>query len=508
MAQTIQLNRNAQPVEVAGVRITAPTLQGSVTWHAPAEHRAMLATAAVPNAVDQAIAEANLQDLGSLEINAQTPARADFARITPSATAADEIQVEAAAAPGEAQFAIYRDESGIISLHFPLPLPVQSMRALASGAQPNHFYRIRLRQISAAAAPHGSGVGQPTGGIAPRAAMLGGIAGKVIRFLSPAKLVGDAIAVAAKLWEDHFRPEGFHGGADFNALLSDPPTPFNDWQSLSGQKALLFIHGTISSTAGAFAGLKNFQPQVQQLYAKYNNRVIGFNHHTLTKGVRQNIVDFFSKPSPGNYQFDVISHSRGGLVARALKTLRLDPPVNPANGVNVQIGKVALVGTPDIGTPLADPGDLAKAVSRLASIATAFPDAVALLGLGGLLAIAGGIVAGGLSSLPGLEDMNPGGAFLQRLNAAGSVADFFGIQADFVATGGLAQAIADDGFNALFLGGANDLVVPTLGVSNVDGVTLPAAQTSSFPNTARPEVCHVTYFFQKQTADALAGFLA
>jgi hypothetical protein len=83
--------------------------------------------------------------------------------------------------------------------------------------------------------------------------------------------------------------------------------------------------------------------------------VIGFNHHTLTKSVPQNAVDFFSGMPPGNYQFDVISHSRGGLLARALKELTsvelgqlIDPVWTPPAGVNVQIGKIVLVGTPNV----------------------------------------------------------------------------------------------------------------------------------------------------------------
>ena len=117
--------------------------------------------------------------------------------------------------------------------------------------------------------------------------------------------------------------------------------------------------------------------------------MIGFNHHTLTKSVPQNAVDFLSQLPSGNCQFDVISHSRGGLLARALKELTpaqlgqlVEPAWAPPPGVNVQIGKIILVGTPNVGTPLADPSDLAKAISRLASIATSFSQDVAAVGLG------------------------------------------------------------------------------------------------------------------------------
>ena len=114
-------------------------------------------------------------------------------------------------------------------------------------------------------------------------------------------------------------------------------------------------------------------------------------------------------------------------MARTLKELipaqfgqLVDPAWNPPAGVNVQIGKIALVGTPNVGTPLANPTDLPKAVSRLASIASSLSQDAAAFGLGALFAIFGGIVEGGLGALPGLEDMNPGTPFLVELNSASS----------------------------------------------------------------------------------------
>ena len=86
----------------------------------------------------------------------------------------------------------------------------------------------------------------------------------------------------------------------------------------------------------------------------------------------------------------------------------VDPVWNPPPGLDVQIGKIVLVGTPNVGTPLANPMDLPEAVSRLASIASSFSQDAAAVGLGALFAIFGGIVEGGLGALPGLEDMNPG----------------------------------------------------------------------------------------------------
>jgi len=509
MSETIQLNQTPGWLSLgsSGMRLRAPGVKGNLIWRPPAEHvqfmaRAIspsLVAAGAPDMVEQALQEAGLEDQGSLSAPAGA---ASFAGPT------NHMVLDRPIAQNRIEFAIYRDESGVISLHRPLPSPPTAAMLAATAAAPasrSLRYVIPMRHAPT-----------PTGGV-PQMAMLGGIAGKVIRFVGRAVtgIAGDAVYAAAKLWEDRYRPEGFLWGGTLADLLAATPTPPSDanWQALQGNKSLLFIHGTISSTLGGYAGLRNFPNEAALLYAKYGSRVIGFNHHTLTKSVPQNAVDFLSGMKPGNYQFDVISHSRGGLLARALKELTtaelgqlVDPVWTPPAGFNVQIGKVVLVGTPNVGTPLANPTDLPEAVSRLASIASSFSQDVAAVGLGALFAIFGGILEGGLGALPGLEDMNPGNPFLAQLNAASTDnTPYYGIEANFQPTGGLATAIENNGVDALFLGVANDLVVPTLGVSDVNGQPLPGAQVDAYPQSAN--VYHTDYFYQQGTWDSIQGFL-
>jgi len=498
MAETIEINRNTRRVPFGkGMHLRAPGLRARLTWRAPEEHAALMPTGVAPSAdpVERALAEAGLQDEGSLNIDEEQPSA--------DGGPADKIVVGTTIAPGRVQFAIHRDPSGVLSLHRPLPVVPQAAIAPPGTTPATHHYVIPLRKAPATAAN------------APHTAMLGGIAGRVVRFVGRKVLgvVGDVVFEAAKLWENKYRAaQGFHGGANATQLLQDPPLPVADFGPLNGNPSLLFIHGTTSSTAGAFIGLLGFAAAAGNLYTEYGNRVIGFNHHTLTKSVPQNAVDFYAGLPAGNYQFDVISHSRGGLLARALKELppdelaQLASAANAQPGVNVEIGKILLVGTPDVGTPLADPTDLPKAVSRLASIASSFSADVATVGLGAFFAIFGGIVEGGIGSLPGLEDMNPGNPFLTQLNgAAPNNADYYGIEADYQPSGGLAKAIENNGVDALFLGEQNDLIVPTLGVSTVNGQALPAGQVNDYPPPQ--DVYHLNYFRQQNTWDKICGFL-
>jgi pimeloyl-ACP methyl ester carboxylesterase len=513
MPEIIQLNESQgwTSLGTSGMRLRAPGLKGNLIWRPPAEHAPFMASAILPgmaegtpDQVEQALQEAGLEDKGSF--NAAAGAMS-------IAGPPDQFVIEHAISPDQIEFVIYRDESGIISLHLPLPAPpTAALLAAPPGTKPTRLFHYVIPMRHAPT---------PLGGV-PRMAMLGGIPGKIIRFVGRAVtgLVGDVVFAAAKLWEDHYRPEGFlWGGTPDQLLATKPVAPSGaNWQTIKANKSLLFIHGTISSTVGGYVGLRNFSTaaghnESDLLYAKYESRVIGFNHHTLTKSVPQNAVDFLSRLPSGNYQFDVISHSRGGLLARALKELTpaelgqlVDPVFIPPAGLNLQIGKIVLVGTPNVGTPLADPLDLPKAISRLASIATSFSQDVAAIGLGALFAIFGGIVEGGLGALPGLEDMNPGNPFLTQLNCASSDnAPYYGIQADFQPTGGLATAIENNGIDALFGDKANDLVVPTLGVSNVNGQALSGTQVDAYPQSAN--VYHLDYFDQQGTWDAILGFL-
>lgn len=530
MPKTFALNRTSRRVELGnGKWLRAPSLSGNVTWQSPAEQAALVA-GAPPDQMSRALAEAGLErENGFLSLEGITPSPTPrLAEAVPERSRHHKLLVGTSIASDEVEFAIYRDEDGVVSLHLPIPLPtvnkavtasvaaagyaqanipatVSATQAPPTLAPPTHHYWIKLRPPQAA----------PAGAVAPKQmAMLGGIGGKVIQFVKRkvlGGLEGDAVYLAAKAWEALYRkPQGFHGGATTAALLANPPAPVSDFSPFKNKKTLLFIHGTTSNTTGAFAGLAQFPNAENQLYQKYGNLVVGFNHHTLTKSVAQNAIDFYNGLPAGAYEFDVISHSRGGLLARALKELSPAQLAeladcagwNPPLGVSVQIDKIMLVGTPDIGTPLADPNDLPKAVSRLASILSSFSQGVAEIGLGALLTIFGGIVEGGIGALPGLEDMDPGSPLLGELNTPPlNPAFYFGVEADYQPAGGLARAIENNGIDALFLGELNDLIVPTLGVSTVKGQVLPPAQVDEYGQATG--VYHLNYFYQAGTWDKI-----
>lgn len=82
------------------------------------------------------------------------------------------------------------------------------------------------------------------------------------------------------------------------------------------QPALLFIHGTASCTVDAFGQLKE-SAVWDEMVKRYGNNIIAFEHRTLTEGPLKNVSDLIDQLPP-NKTYDVITHSRGGLVGELL----------------------------------------------------------------------------------------------------------------------------------------------------------------------------------------------
>jgi CHAT domain-containing protein len=234
-------------------------------------------------------------------------------------------------------------------------------------------------------------------------------------------------------------------------------------------RALLLIHGTLSKTAVPVDG---FGPEFFKWARGKYSQVLGFDHWTLSKSPEENaqmLLECLRASSPHllkGRRLDILAHSRGGLVARALCDL-LDQ--------RGAVGNLVFLGTPNCGTDLGNPkrwGTLADVLVNMSGVTHA-----ELFGrLAGLLArLAADKVVDGV---PGLLAQNPEevtrkGSFLCRLQhaAARSTKVKYGIIcAEFEPTAlvpnlrMLVKSAADAGLDLAadaFFGGANDLVVNT-----------------------------------------------
>ncbi len=184
---------------------------------------------------------------------------------------------------------------------------------------------------------------------------------------------------------------------------------------------------------------------IPALRAVYGDRILAFDHPTVSVGPQENAQQFLSRVPPDlPFTFDVLVHSRGGLVARCVAGgAGLDPQ-------QVTFRKVVFVGTPNDGTEIAAPGLIGQLVDRMTSFLHFVPPvgppgtvAAVLTSVLEVVKVFGQGIEGGM---PGLTDMQPGSALLTTLNkpatsptppSAPSAVSYFEIDADYRPDGSL-----------------------------------------------------------------------
>ncbi|MDQ1483665.1 MAG: hypothetical protein QOF35_1741, partial [Actinomycetota bacterium] len=267
-------------------------------------------------------------------------------------------------------------------------------------------------------------------------------------------------------------------------------------------RILLFVHGTFSSTVGSYGMLTSTPEGKRFLKAAGLSyyAVVGFDHRTLSRDPLENATDLQSRLKAQHLTFtprvDIVSYSRGALVARSLIEYLL-----PSSTWPMDIGKVVFVAGTNAGTLLAEPdnwrhlldlytnlaADTMRSIERLTG-PTPAPQMTngMVTGIGPFLRCLvlfspKGRLLPGL--IPGLAAMRPDGPFINGINATqpGQPAPgtpWYVISSDFepAPAGGaqqpgeqpaLALKLADDLADRL-MGTKNDLVVDTASMASVD----------------------------------------
>ena len=499
MEEDFALKADPAPIELdaSGLTILAPGLIGTGRYHPRQVIGETRDFALASTDLERAIAEAGLDERHTLVLEAPTPLAAAGASRGFGDVADDELLLQVPLARDEAALVLYTDEAGRISIHYgevAAASPVLPTRAFGA----DHQLRFRLQLRSGESRQAGTSRG-----------LVGSVVAKVIKVLVVkllAEPVGRLAAGRVAAWEARARSaQGLHGGT--MAQLLDPvPVALPSPDMLRGRRSLLFIHGTTSSTAGAFAGLRQNAAVLERLYAAYEGRVVGFNHHTMSVPVIDNVRDLLTAlaTAPGDYHFDIVCHSRGGLVARALAHLGPAALPRPA-GVNVRIGRIVFVATPNAGTPLADPERLPGFVERLVNVVNLLPDSGLTIASGALLSLAAAIVETGLPRLPGLVDQAPGSELQRALQPPPNGTEgFHAFASDYQPSGNLIDVVKNRAVDRIFEAVGNDLVVPTGGVAQTPYFELPAERVFVF---ARDRAVHHSLFFSQPEMDRLPAWL-
>ncbi|HEY3232682.1 MAG TPA: hypothetical protein VGJ87_25860, partial [Roseiflexaceae bacterium] len=251
--------------------------------------------------------------------------------------------------------------------------------------------------------------------------------------------------------------------------MFQPLEGFEAWRALlapgAERRVLLFIHGFASSTAGSNIG--TILPE----YAPRYDAILGYEHPTLSSDPLQNARDLLALvPDDLRLAVDIVTHSRGGLVARSLVEL-LDPAPQLAPR------RIITHGTPHNGTRLADKERWDRLISLGLTAASWLATAAGVaFWIPKLLEYILKAAAQGIFALPGVMAMAPSSDFLGKLNAPGDPSLAGRVRYAAVASSfsifNVKQPSFQQAFRALatqaFIDAPNDLVVPTASMNAID----------------------------------------
>jgi len=392
--------------------------------------------------------------------------------------------------PGHTAILALRLPSGALTFHRPVQLTSRSVRGPS---------QLRF-QIPAPRATSRGLVDQAIKAMVIEVVQVA--ADKAASFLLPRL----AEAVEKTVWKQRGLAEGWVR-VTRDTLVAGALAPA---KPVSPERSLLLIHGTFSNAAAAYHDLarSDFFDRIKDSYA---DRIFAFNHFSVSRTPEQNVRMLLEALPEQTTTFDVVSHSRGGLVLRTL--------VERAQQFGdlsrrFKLGRAVLVASPNDGTPLATPKRWDETIGWMANLLELFPDNPFTTGAA--------FVANGLTwlanhasgDLPGLHSMDADGDVIAAIQREpGPPPDVYSaLVANYEPTGVTLQRLLDLGIDGFF-SSANDLVVPSEGgwrIDRSDGTFIPAARIGCFgPGGNLPgAVTHVNFFSHAETAAFLVNALA
>ena len=308
-----------------------------------------------------------------------------------------------------------------------------------------------------------------------------------------AKLVGMAARRIARDWDAGQHPSQVRAYGPDGSLTDLAPA---DWDRLAAGPALLFVHGTFSSTEGAFGRLPS--ATMAELHRRYGGRVIAFDHPTLADDPFVNARAFFDIVGDRTLDVDIVCHSRGGLVARSIAERPGD--LAPL-GAHVRVRQIAMVGVLNAGTILADAAHWSELLDRYTTLLRLLPAPGIIDTLETVLAVVKAIAVEVAQDLEGLAAMAPGSEFLGHLNVGPAPADGPGyrvIGSDFEPIDPDLKAwLNDEVRDKIFAERPNDMMVTIDSMAGANGSgRFPIAAADIHAFAAAQAVEHADYFGQ------------
>ncbi len=242
------------------------------------------------------------------------------------------------------------------------------------------------------------------------------------------------------------------------------PYQSGDLSGLSGPApVLLMVHGFMGGVSTTF---HDFDPGlVAAIHDAYDGRTMAFGHPTIALSPRENAEWFLDQlPDGVELQFDIMAHSRGGLVAREIAD------VLARSRKRVGVRRIVFVATPNDGTPLADTSKPQGLLDGLTNLISKIPGADTFAAATGLVTDI--LFDGVLANLDGVTAMLPGGDYINELNArAMPGVELRSISTEFEprSDAGIVRTNLDRMVDLYFGGLRNDRVVPTIATHLTEG---------------------------------------
>ncbi|MCW3158992.1 esterase/lipase family protein [Micropruina sonneratiae] len=481
-----------------GIEVRAPGLRGWAEAHdvsATGDTRAPDVDGSGV-ALDTALTREGFLRLGVITLDVVPEPQAPPSDVRSPTTDVDGLEVTVPDLGDDvAQVLLAVDENGVVNWNF----PVDGGGALAPTTRGSGDV---VRFIVPAFAT------EPSPGDGSDRGVFGLIGRKVLELvaLPLSRLVVPPLAgAAARLWESKSRIARVRPFTPGDYTSADVPSLSDaDWQRLASGRSLWFVHGTFVSTHTAFQAFP--RDVLAALTDAYGGRVAALDHHTLGVDPLGN-ADLVRELVPDglDLEVDIVCHSRGGLVARALAGQGTDAVFD--------VRRIVHVASANHGTALATPSNLVPFIDRITTIVNLLPDGPAALveaTLTSVLVVVKIIATYGLVGIPGLASMDSAGDFLAGFNSTELPAEQYAVAADFSPTGGWRAMTLKNVENLVvdrvFGTAANDLVVPTAGVyEGEDAMNIPENRRLVLPRERG--VFHGSFFGQGDVAKQIAGWL-
>lgn len=481
--------------EIDGFIFVAPGMSGTVNRVDNLPRKTRSASAPKFPALEDALRSEGIREVGSFELNVADdgPPVATGARrssVVRTQKGEEAMRLEVPAVSGNEYVVLHTDEAGVVRWYFPASGPKSAGASRGSGNRITFFIPKR-------SARRAKGAGQRRGAITK-------LGRRLVQVLSwPAsQLAGLAVNKIASSWEARKRPYAFRS-YPFNGTEVVTDDQFEDLQK---GRALLFIHGTFSTSQGGFGDI---HPDASKaLLAHYEGRIFGFDHPTISADPIENAKKFLSElpTSVKKLDLDVVTHSRGGLVGRTLME-RLLPQ---AASRQIHVRRAVLVASPNVGTPLADGKHVYEYIDRMTNLTLALPDNVVTIVMEAILSFVKLVYRGGTGKLPGTLAMLPKGEFLKELHGLpASGTEYYAVGAHYHVDLKLrpAEFMKWSGVKALdaLMEEASDCVVPTAGTLRLNAnSTLQAERTLPIDG---PTIYHTNYFSDEEVGKKLVEWL-